>query len=828
MVVPPNELPPPPPYPNPPLTPGGQGNPPGNATPGGQGNPPATATPGGEGNPPATATPGGQGNPPATATPGGQGGQGNPPANATTGSQGNPSSTTTPGGQGNATGNTNRAVHRTGYPPTVYNTPPGWIDITVHRGHPLTNATQGTGATAGNATSGPATGTTGNATSGPATGTAGNPPALPGPSQAARQWPQLRPSPGQVRNGGRHVRDDNPRIDLGRMTGDHAWQRTPVHELNFNHFVVNAEGNRQPDMERWNVFRQLFGDLRALELWGDFIHRAMFFRVPSTLPHTERTFTRDPLEAVYVDHMARAITELPPVEDIRDVPLFNNRDSVLGRWWNAFYTRGGFLEEANTRVTLELLVPYDSPEVPYEDVDQLQLLYPRVPEWLEQYYFPNHVPVPVPPVVFYFHRLFITGNPETRAWLQRVLRYEFALLFAAVWWHDARRGGTGVVVPEETVQWLVDLLADAPIDPDTNFGEGGRQTTMGYIAARMRDVNNAARHRRNTCTFPTFPQLNESQLIWTREDGYPDNRRTGGRQVFRDPRNLREFNRGRDQYGNRPRVSRIDDLRQADRARGGQERRSQHGVDRSPARHRPRSPDGHRSILGARRREQEDPASPEPPAQRPRHTSQLPPIPPTSPRVDQNGARPEYRVYVPHGNRDYEAEPVPMNEWGFRGHSGRGEHRDYRPMPPRANPDSFSGGLAVRPERIQAVRDRLWEIEREIGPYVAPRKRNQTRYPRGRLRGAPPGLFSDGPIERNESKTRAEQRELLDELQRLEQAQEDARQRGEYVPAPGERNPEFNPWYRRGNDRDDGGTGSGFGGGLGGGLGGGGGQTTAA
>ena len=678
---------------------------------------------------------------------------------------------------------------------------------------------------------------------------------LVGPGAAAQQWPELRDTTGHWTNGGTHVRAADPRVDLTRVGAEHAWAELPVHELNMFHFVVNAGDQRRPDMQRWYDFYTRFGRVATQQLWSRFVHRAVWWRVPSTIPHVTRTFVRDEHEAVYVDRMARAIDELVPITTIRDVLLFNLRDGMLGRVWNGFHLRGEYLLEANYRVNHDLFAPHDSPEVRPREFQRLRELYPPVPAWFEPQYFPNHVPVPLPPVIFYFHTLFLTGTIQQRNWLYDVARYEFALLFMAMWWHDARRGGVGVVLPHETIDWLVDLLEDAPIDTDSFYGPGGRQTGAGYIAARMRDVANAGHFRRNNCRFPRFPWLDDSQLVWTREDGYPDNERPGGRQVYRDPRNLREYNVGFDRYGRRPRVGRREDRA----AHAEQQRRRADETNR-------RSPSGYdhpRSTLGPRRREDEDPASP-PPSNRKRQRQ----YPPEGHQefYDEDdgryaGARHEGRSDgagpsnahrnshddrqyndgdggyqrardVPYQDRRYfheqgtdeiDARPISPRQWGFR-HEGPVETRDFRPI---SNvPDEQP---AVNTHRMREIRERLHDIERQAGPYVPPRDNQKSggRQPHGRLRGVPSQLFSSGRIPRRESKLRAEQRELMAELDELEQEEEDARRDGEFVPAPGDRNPEFSRWYSRRDDYDDGGNGhggngGGYNGGVGGGYGGGG------
>ena len=393
-------------------------------------------------------------------------------------------------------------------------------------------------------------------------------------------------------------------------------------------------------------------------------------------------------------------------------------------------------------------------------------------------------------------------------------------MFTALWWHDARRGGVGVFVPYETIVWLEELLEDIPIDPDSKFGPDGGQTTAGYIFARMRDVLNAAQHTRNTCLFPRFPNLTESQLVWTARDGYPDRRRFGGRRVYRDPRNLREYNVGFDDYGRRPRASRQVEYRFYE-----ENRRAERGPRRSSNTH-----GAPQQVLGRRDRTEYDRDAPEgaPPTQRPRHqlaagdrrggagASTDPPRqyrdhrePP--PANNNRFVRFEDRRYFnPQGTDDPDARPIPQGEWGVHGSNSAPDTRDFRPT------QAAQQQAAVDTGRMQRIRERLHELERQVGPYEERQERNTGgRQPHGRLRGVRAGLFSSGRIPRRESKLRVEQRELMSELDDLEERLEDARRNGRNVPDPGTRNPEFHPWYnRRDDDANDGDGAGGIGGGY--------------
>ena len=175
---------------------------------------------------------------------------------------------------------------------------------------------------------------------------------------------RLHRSAGDTLPNGRHVRVSNPTIDVTRLDNSHTWNPFQVHEMNFHRFVRDAGDARRPDMQRWLALYEQRGHNATIALWGDFVRRRMFFLIPATITTTTRTFARDPLEALYVDRMARAIESPTPLRDVRDLPLYQLRDSLLGRWWNAFNVRNHFLIEADVRANDGLMVPYDSLEVP--------------------------------------------------------------------------------------------------------------------------------------------------------------------------------------------------------------------------------------------------------------------------------------------------------------------------------------------------------------------------------------------------------------------------------------------------------------------------------
>lgn len=324
----------------------------------------------------------------------------------------------------------------------------------------------------------------------------------------------LRPSdPNRCHYGQTHVRARSVRIDLSRMSGKHGWNNRCVTDVNFDVYVLDAEQPRL-DISRWRDLVTQCGEMRAREEWSHFVQWHYAFFIPTSL-RCARTFARDHLEAVYVDKMASLFEADNPVSSIHDVPLFSTGDSVLSRWYSSFDVPQHLLDENEWRAYYGYMVPFDSFDIITKpaDVRAVRCVYPICEEWYDEYWFPNGVPMPLPPIAYYLHHLFHSSDPTVRAKAFKLLKYEFALLFAAFWWQEAARGHRMFIVPSETVAWLTDLLGDIPIDPDTPFGPRG-QTTFLYIAERMKESIRSPPSARNILRFPRH-RLRKSEFVWS-------------------------------------------------------------------------------------------------------------------------------------------------------------------------------------------------------------------------------------------------------------------------------------------------------------------------
>ena len=65
--------------------------------------------------------------------------------------------------------------------------------------------------------------------------------------------------------------------------------------------------------------RETRGVDEALEQWRYLMNDAVYYTITPQIV-TVRTFARDQNEAVYIDHMARAMHDLPQVQTVQDTP----------------------------------------------------------------------------------------------------------------------------------------------------------------------------------------------------------------------------------------------------------------------------------------------------------------------------------------------------------------------------------------------------------------------------------------------------------------------------------------------------------------------------
>ena len=200
------------------------------------------------------------------------------------------------------------------------------------------------------------------------------------------------------------------------------------------------------------------------------------------------------------------------------------------------------------------------------EAERLRALYVRAPNWWEERYFPNSVPMPTPPVLYFFHDRMRNGTRQERALLMNVLQLECTLLFAAFWWHEASRGSVGVVLMRRTINYILRVRGDIPIDPDRAYGPRG-QVTFPYIAHRIREVRSTERRYWNSVEFLGFDNLLASEIIWTHPDGHVDTSRLYGRRLLRDPQNLRDWRLSNATAARQPQVTRADDYRRAEAKR---------------------------------------------------------------------------------------------------------------------------------------------------------------------------------------------------------------------------------------------------------------------
>lgn len=377
----------------------------------------------------------------------------------------------------------------------------------------------------------------------------------------------LRRNRGAHQPSARYGADVQRTVESSRLHGSHDWCTVPVADMNFTRFVSDSRSSRRKDMQRFSEFAVRVGRQEAMNIWARYAGSHPWFVIPTSMS-ISRTFVRDELEVLYVDIMSRFIDFAAALNrrvhvKIHVLPLVVLGDPLVSRWWNQPRVAGNILREQDFWHYHNIMYPYDSCDYALvdEDVERLRELYPATPEWWSVVWFPAAVPCPTPPSVLYFNErmtvaLLDYNHVEYDLW-RSVLELEYAVLFASTWWHEAARGHRGVVIPEDTIHWLEQRLGDEPIDPDTPHGPAG-QTTVKWIAARMRQVGRVPRRFANLLIFPGT-HLPPSHFIWTEcSTAFPNLNETGGRRFSRSCKNGKIYEKDvqPNRYGAQPPINR--------------------------------------------------------------------------------------------------------------------------------------------------------------------------------------------------------------------------------------------------------------------------------
>lgn len=97
---------------------------------------------------------------------------------------------------------------------------------------------------------------------------------------------------------------------------------------------------------------------------------------------------------------------------IEVVPLL--RTTLIRRWWLEFRWSSVLLLEEQWRYDIRLFIPGEELESRTFTTDQLQGKFTAVPGGISEGGVPAALPIPIPPVVFYFHHKKVDGLYVTR------------------------------------------------------------------------------------------------------------------------------------------------------------------------------------------------------------------------------------------------------------------------------------------------------------------------------------------------------------------------------------------------------------------------------
>ena len=271
----------------------------------------------------------------------------------------------------------------------------------------------------------------------------------------------------------------------------------PCSSMSIDRWVLENE-NIRPDLAR---FRGIYGHC-ATDKWSKFVMMHPWFEIPSNV-QVPRTFARDELDVVYVDHMVRFVN-LAAGTGVslhrNDIPLFYLRDSLLGRRWNRFSEAARLLEAISIWHSSGFMVAAEDLLFTYNENSGLHC---PAWDWWDISYFPAGILTPIPPCVYYFCDRILAATGKAAEFWDYVAQLEYAQLFAACWWHEAERGQRGYMIPEETIVWLEQKLgSDYVVDVEASNGRDPNCTKLSWVLARMQEVREAPRRSWHTVAFP--------------------------------------------------------------------------------------------------------------------------------------------------------------------------------------------------------------------------------------------------------------------------------------------------------------------------------------
>ncbi|PXF41582.1 hypothetical protein BWQ96_08696 [Gracilariopsis chorda] len=104
-------------------------------------------------------------------------------------------------------------------------------------------------------------------------------------------------------------------------------------------------------------------------------------------------------------------------------------------------------------------------------MDEAKKIFPAVPEWLINLELTHHLPFPMAPVAWYYHRrLAAPASPEENAKFDYYFEVETCALVAAIWWNEACHGGRQILLNARTVRYLEARCQQMVIDPKLATG----------------------------------------------------------------------------------------------------------------------------------------------------------------------------------------------------------------------------------------------------------------------------------------------------------------------------------------------------------------------
>jgi len=226
-------------------------------------------------------------------------------------------------------------------------------------------------------------------------------------------------------------------------------------QMSFTAFVCDCDQMPRPD-----ILRLLFlGDREsqiANQAWNLMSYRRTWVSVPARYK-CDRTFVRNIMESIW---LPRAVDYLEG-KSTNDHRLPFGMLPQTGHWYQVYANRSVLMYEAYLQADTGLYISLDDTDAQITPQVFNQRWFPKVEPWLKELHIPPALCVPISPTRWAFGTELANGlDPERKANLEKMARYETHLLIFEQWKYAMREHGRMYILSEKAIKSIESELAN--------------------------------------------------------------------------------------------------------------------------------------------------------------------------------------------------------------------------------------------------------------------------------------------------------------------------------------------------------------------------------